>query len=81
MCLRFTRKTFKIIFELGPNNGLKPASHKKRQMPISNRLHPKEIFERNRCASGWSHIYDHSTNPVNKNAVIRSLGSFGQAQT
>ena len=51
--------------ELSPINRLEPASHKKGQMPILNGLRPKEIFEQDRYASGWSAIYDHSTNPVN----------------
>ena len=55
--------------ELSPINGLKPASQEKGRVPISNRLRPKEIFWRNRCASDWSDIYDHSTNPVKVDSV------------
>ena len=51
-----------------PTNGLKPASHKNERMPISNWLRPKEIFERDRSASGWSDINVHSTNPVKERA-------------
>ena len=51
--------------ELSAINGLEPASQEKSRMPISNRLRPsKGIFKRNRCTSGWSDIYDRSTNPV-----------------
>ena len=50
--------------ELSPISGLEPASREKGQMPISNQLRPKEFFECDRCVSGWSDIYDHSTNPV-----------------
>ena len=46
-------------------NGPEPTSRKQGCMPILNRLRPKEFFERDRCTSGWSDIYDHSTNPVN----------------
>ena len=45
-------------------NGPEPTSRKQGCMPILNRLRPKEFFERDRCTSGWSDIYDHSTNPV-----------------
>ena len=68
MCLRFPSvygKNDRKNIELSPINGLEPAAHEKGRVPISNRLRPKEIFERDRCASGWSDIYDHSTNPVN----------------
>ena len=64
MCLRFTGKTIDKNIECSRPNGLEPATHEKDQMPISNRLRPREILERNRCAIGWSYIYDHSTNPV-----------------
>ena len=65
MCLRFTGKTIAKNIEFSPSNGLEPATHKQRRMPTSNRLRPKGILERHRCAIGWSDIYDHSTNPVN----------------
>ena len=52
-----------------PINGLEPGSHEKVREPISNRVRPKEIFEQNRCAIGWSDIYDLSTNPVNRISV------------
>ena len=65
MCLRFTGKMIAKNTKLSPSNGLEPATHEKVQMPISNRLRPKEFFERDHCATGWSYIYDHSTNPVN----------------
>ena len=55
---------FEKNIELSPINGLEPASNEKGQMPTSSRLRPKEIFKRDRCASGWLDIYDHSTNPV-----------------
>ena len=64
MCLRFTGKTIENNIEVSPINGFEPASHEKSRVPISNRLRPKEVFERNLCASDWSDIYDHSTNPV-----------------
>ena len=64
MYLRFTRKTIAKNIELSSINGLEPATDEKGRVPISNRLRPKEIFERDRCASGWSDIYNHSTNPV-----------------
>ena len=65
MCLRFTGKTFEKYIELSMINGFETGSHETGQMPISNRLRPIEIFERVRCASGWSHIYNDGTNPVN----------------
>ena len=64
MCLRFMGKTIAKNFEPIPCNGFEPATHEKDCMPISNRLRPKEILEQDRCAIGWSYIYDHSTNPV-----------------
>ena len=64
MCLRFTGKTIETNIEASPINGLEPALHEKGRMSISNRLRPEVTFERNRCASGWSDIYDRSTNPV-----------------
>ena len=64
MCLRFTGKTIEKSVELSPSNGLEPATHDKNRIPISNRLRPKAMFELDRCVSGWSDIYDHSTNPV-----------------
>ena len=64
MCLRFTGNTIEKNSKLSISNGLKPATHENGLMPISNRLRPKEIFDRDRCAHGWSVIYDHSTNPV-----------------
>ena len=50
--------------ELSATNGLEPASHEKGRVPILNRLRPKQIFERNRCAIGWSDIYNRIANPV-----------------
>ena len=47
-----------------PVNGIEPVSRKKGQIPTSNRLRPKECFERDGCARGGSDICDHSTNPV-----------------
>ena len=85
MCLRFTGKTIAKNIEFSPINGLEPASHEKGQVPISNRLRPKEIFKRNRCASGWSYIYDHSTNPVKNNnnkvrpGVAKSFSNLPQS--
>ena len=73
MCLRFTGKMIKNNTKLSPINGLEPASHEKGRVPISNRLRPKEIFELNRYASGWSDIYDRSTNPVNIKAVNENI--------
>ena len=58
-------KTIDKNIELSPSNGLEPATHEKGRVPIPNQLRPKEIFEWDRCASGWSNIYDHRTNPVN----------------
>ena len=75
MCLRFTGKMFGKIYELSPINGFQPATHEKGHMPILNRLRPKGIFERDRCASGWSDIYVHSTNPVKKGAENDVHGS------
>ena len=65
MSLRFTGKTIAKNIELRPNNGLEPATHKKGQVPISNLLRLTQIFDRDRCASGWPDISDHSINPVN----------------
>ena len=64
-------KTIKKNTEASPFNGLEPATHEKGQMPISNRLRPKERSDRDRCAIGWSDIYDHSTNPVNTELYTR----------
>ena len=64
MFLWFTGKTLAKKVEARPSNGLEPATQAKGRMPISNRLRPKEILERDRYAIGWSDIYDHSTNPV-----------------
>ena len=66
MFLWFTGKTLAKKVEARPSNGLEPATQAKGRMPISNRLRPKEILERDRCAIGWSNIYNHSTNPVKK---------------
>ena len=74
MCLRFTGKTIETNIELSPINGLEPASHEKGRVPISNRLRPKDIFQRNRCASDWSDICDHSNNPVNRMPVKEESG-------
>ena len=57
-------ETFEKDIKYRPINGPEPALREKGQMPISNRLRPEEIFERDRCTSGWSDISDHSTNPV-----------------
>ena len=65
MCLRFTGKTIEKTIKFSLSNGLEPTTHETKRMPISNRLHPKEFSERDRCAIGWSRIWDHSTNPVN----------------
>ena len=54
MHLRFTGKTPENNIELSAINGPEPDAHEKSQTPISNRLRLKEIFERNRYASGWS---------------------------
>ena len=40
-----------------PINRLEPASREKGQLPISNGLHLKDIFERDGCASGWLDIW------------------------
>ena len=64
MCLRFTGKTIAKKVETSPSNGFEPTTHEKGRMPISNRLRPKGFLELDRCAIGWSYIYDHSTNPV-----------------
>ena len=63
------------IFEVSPINGLELALQKKGQMPISNQLRLKEIFERDRYVSGWSHIYHHSTNPVK--AQVDTINAHG----
>ena len=79
MSLRFLSvygKNDRKNIELSVVNGLEPASHDKDRMVISNRLRPKENFERDRCASGWSFIYDHSTNPVNKSSCLKATSSF-----
>ena len=65
MCLRFTGKTIVKNIEFSLSNGIEPATHENARMPISNRLRSKGILERDRCAIGWSYIYDHSTNSVN----------------
>ena len=64
MCLRFTGKMIEKNTELSLSNGLKPATHEKQRMPISNRLRPIKNLERDRYANGWSDNYDHSTNAV-----------------
>ena len=63
-------KNVRKNIKLSAINGLEPPTHEKGRMPISNRLRPRGIFERVRCASGWSDIYVHSTNPVNENRVV-----------
>ena len=73
MFFRSTGKTIEKNIELSPSNGIEPATRDKGRVPISNRLRPREIFERDRCASGWSDIYNHSTNPVN----VFNLNDFG----
>ena len=66
MCLRFTGKTIVKNIEFSLSNGLEPATHENARMPISNRLRSKGIVERDRCAIGWSDIYDHNTNPIKR---------------
>ena len=73
ICLRFTGKTIKKDFEVSPINGFEPALHEKAECQSRTNYAPKEIFKRNRCASGWTDIYEHSTNPVN----IRKMETFG----
>ena len=67
----YVGKTIEKNIELSPINVLEPDSHEKGRVPILNQLRPKEIFERNCCASGWSDIYDHSTNPAKSIYLVR----------
>ena len=81
MCRWFTGKTIKNKIELSDINRFEPTSHEKDRMPISNRLRPRGIIERDHCASGWSYICDHSTNPVKTYSSNTTISQWGRGKT